>query len=236
MRPLAPSADMVIELVRMQTAQQYPMLMPTLSPGELATKERPYCTLASMWTVFANLKHNTTLAINGDKLTSASQASSSQAPVHRTSSGPTGPRIRRPGRPSAHGVASVSPIHSRRDLFSVDYDLWPFDDKDNNTVFIVTNLVVNTDLSLWTQLLTEEARRQACIQYRGRCCNCGSTDHSLRWCPAPFKNVFSILNQEFATHDPDGSTSETWKRRMRNWLRKGSQRRYQGFLRRFFRA
>lgn len=36
--PLAPSA---IELVRNRTAQQYPKLIPTLFPGELATRERP---------------------------------------------------------------------------------------------------------------------------------------------------------------------------------------------------
>ena len=37
--PLAPSAAMAIELVRIRTAQQYPMLMPTLFPGDLATRE-----------------------------------------------------------------------------------------------------------------------------------------------------------------------------------------------------
>ena len=82
------------------------MLMPTLFTGELATKECPYCTLASMWTAFANLKHNTTPAIDDDDFTSASQASSSQAPAHKTPSGPSGPPIRRPGCPSAQGVAS----------------------------------------------------------------------------------------------------------------------------------
>ena len=33
--PLAPSAEMAIELVRIRTAQQYPTLMPTLFPGDL---------------------------------------------------------------------------------------------------------------------------------------------------------------------------------------------------------
>ena len=32
--PLAPSTDMAIELVTIRTAQQYPMLMPTLFPGD----------------------------------------------------------------------------------------------------------------------------------------------------------------------------------------------------------
>ena len=88
--------------------------------------------------------------------------------------------------------------------------------------------MVSTYLSLWTPLLTEDARRQACIQYSGRCCKCGSTDHSLRWCPATFTNVFSLLNPEFATHGTDGSMDKTWKEKMRRWRRRGSNRRHQG--------
>ena len=44
--PLAPSTEMAIELVRIRTAQQFPSLMPTLFPGDLATKEKPYSTPA----------------------------------------------------------------------------------------------------------------------------------------------------------------------------------------------
>ena len=40
-RPLAPSPEMAMELIRIRTAQQYPMLMPTLFPDNLATRERP---------------------------------------------------------------------------------------------------------------------------------------------------------------------------------------------------
>ena len=40
--PLAPSPEMAMELIRIRTAQQYPMVMPTLFPGVLATRERPY--------------------------------------------------------------------------------------------------------------------------------------------------------------------------------------------------
>ena len=46
--PLAPSAEMAIELIRIRTAQQYPMLMATLFPGDLATREKPYDSLALM--------------------------------------------------------------------------------------------------------------------------------------------------------------------------------------------
>ena len=54
--PLAPSATMPIELVRIRTAQQYPTLMPTLFPGDRDTREKPYASLALMWTAFADLK------------------------------------------------------------------------------------------------------------------------------------------------------------------------------------
>ena len=57
--PLAPSPDMAMELTRIRTAQQHPTLMPTLFPWKLATQEKPYDLLASLWVAFAHLKHNT---------------------------------------------------------------------------------------------------------------------------------------------------------------------------------
>ena len=229
--PLASSAAMAIELVRIRTAQQYPMLMPTLFPGDLATREKPYVTLASMWAAFGDLKHNMSPAIDGDAFASAPQVSSLHAPptlaVSTTSAAVSQRHTSGPTRPS-HTVSNVSHAHSRRDSFSVDFGLWPSDDKDYAIVCTVTNHMVNTKLSLWTPLLTEDARRQACIQYSGRCCICSSTEHSLRWCPATFTNVFFLLNPEFATHDADGSMFETWKERMRRWRRRGPNRRHQG--------
>ena len=139
---------------------------------------------------------------------------------------------RRTGRQdAARGVLNVSQTHFRRDPFSVEYGLWPFDDRDYDIICTMTDNIVNTDLFLWT-LLSEDARRQACVQYRGRCCNCGSTERSLRWCLAPFKNTFSLLNLEFGTHDPDGSVFETWKLRMRRWRQSGPSRGHQGNNRR----
>ena len=187
--PLAPSAEMAIELVRIRTTQHYPMFMPTLFPGYLATREKPYDSLASMWTAFASLEHNTSPAIDGGAFASAPQASSLHAPptvaTPATSVAASQRHNSRAARPP-HDVSSISHAHSRRDPFSVDYGLWPFDDRDYAIVCTVTNNMVNTNLSLWTPLLTEDARRQTCIQYSGRCCNCGLTEHSLRWCPAPF--------------------------------------------------
>ena len=229
--PLAPSAEMAIELIRIRTAQQYFMLMPTLFPGDLATREKPYDSLASMWTAFADLKHNTSPAIDGGDFASAPQASSLHAPptvaTPATSVAASQSHNSRAARPP-HDVSHISHAHSRRDPFSVDYGLWPFDDRDYANVCSVTNNMVNTNFSLWTLFLPDDARRQACIQYSGRCCSCGSTEHSLRRCPAPFMNVFALLNPEFATHDADGSIFETWKEKMRRWCRRGSNRRHQG--------
>ena len=153
---------MAIELVRIRTAQQYPMLMPTLFPGDLATKEKSYVTLASMWAAFGNLKHNMSPAIDGDALASASRTSSSHAPptvaVLAASAAVLQRHYSRPTRPS-HTVSNVSHAHSRRDPFRVDYGLWLFDDKDYDIVCTVTNHMLNTNMSLWTYLLTEDARR-----------------------------------------------------------------------------
>ena len=229
--PLAPSATMAIELVRIRTAQQYPTLMPTLFPGDRATREKPYASLALMWTAFADLKHNTSPAINGDAFASASQVPSCHAPPPintPTASVAASQRYNsRQSRPS-HSISNVSPVHSRRDPFRIDYGIWPFEDQDYAIVCTVTNHALHTKLSLWTPLLTEGARRQACIQYSGRCCNCGSSDHSLRWCPSAFANVFSLLNPEFVTHDTDGSIFEMWGKKMRHWHSRGSNRRSQG--------
>ena len=233
--PLAPSAEMAIELVRIRKAQQCPMLMPTLFPGDLATREKLYDSLASMWTAFVDLKHNTSSTIDGGAFPSAPQASSLHAPptvaTPAASVAASQRHNSRASRPS-HDVWNISRTHSRRDPFSVDYGLWPFDDRDYAIVCTVTNNMVNTNLSLCRPLFTEDARRQASIQYSGRCCICESTENSLRWCPAPFMNVISLLNPEFITHDANGSIFETWKEKMRRWRRRGSNRRHQGNCRR----
>ena len=145
--PLASSAEM---------AQQYPILMPTLFRGDLATREKPCDSLASMWTAFADLKHNTSPAIDGGAFASAPQASSLHAPpTVATPAASVGASQRHSSRPArtSHDVSNISHAHSRRDPFSVDYGLWPFDDRDYAIVCTVTNNMVNTNLSLWTPLL-----------------------------------------------------------------------------------
>ena len=163
--PLAPSATMAIELVRIRTAQQYPTLMPTLFPGDRATREKPYASLALMWTAFADLKHNTSPAINGDAFASAPQVPSSYAPppINAPTASVTASQRHssRPSRPS-HTVSNVSPVHSRRNPFRIDYAIWPFDDQDYAIVCTVTNHALHTKLSLWTPLsLRSPAARHA---------------------------------------------------------------------------
>ena len=159
--PLAPSPDMAMELIRIHTAQQYPTLMPTLFPGTLATQEKPYDSLAALWIAFAHVEHNTSPTIDGDAILPANQALSSL--THHAAASSISPvtsphrNMRRFGRQdTAEGDLNVSPTHSRRDPFAADYGFWPFDDR-GDIVCTVTNNILNTDLSLWTPLLSENA-------------------------------------------------------------------------------
>ena len=112
------------------------MLMSTLFPCNLATRERLYDSLTKMWTTFASLKYNTSPAIDGGAFASVFQGPSSYVPPMVTTpvslTALLQRNIRRPGRPNvSHGVLYVFfPTHSRRDPLSVDYERWPFDDHD----------------------------------------------------------------------------------------------------------
>ena len=111
--PLAHSPEMAIESIRIRTSQQFLMLMPILFPVDLVATERPYNSLATIWTAFANSKHNISLTIDGGAFTPMPQAPSSHAlwtvttPV--TSIALIQLNNRRPGRPN------ISPAHSHRD-------------------------------------------------------------------------------------------------------------------------
>ena len=116
------------------------MLMPTLFQGNLATQERRYDSFATLWTVFAHLKPNTSPVIDGDAFAPALQGLSSPTHPMTTSSGSpiTSPNRnkRRAGQQDvAHGVLNVSQTHSRRDPFPVDYEIWPFDNRDYDIMY-----------------------------------------------------------------------------------------------------
>ena len=109
-------------------AQQYLTSMPTLFPGKLATQETPYDSHAALSVAFVHLKHNTSLAIDGDAFSPASQGLSSL--THHVAASSVSPvtspycNTRRFGcQDSTHGVPNVSLTHSRRDPFAVDYGL-----------------------------------------------------------------------------------------------------------------
>ena len=180
------------------------MLMPTLFPGDLATREKPYDSLASMWTAFADLKHNTSPAIDGGAFASAPQASSLHAP----------PTVATPVTSVAASQRHNSP-RGLRMMHHISHMHIPAGTPSRSitasgpSMTATTLLCVPLPITWSTPLLTENARRQACLQYSGRCRNCGSTEHSLRWCNAPFMNVFALINPEFTIHDADGSIFET---------------------------
>ena len=159
--PLPPSPDMAMELIRIRTAQQFSTLMPTLFPGKLATQEKPYDSLAALWVAYAHLKHNTSPTIDGDAFSPAHKGLSSHthhvaAPSISSATSPNRSMCRFGRQDAASGVLNVLPTHSRRDPFAADYGLWPFDDRDHDIVCTVTNNILNTDLSLWTPLLSED--------------------------------------------------------------------------------
>ena len=114
-----------------------------------------------MWTAFSGLKHNTSPVIDGDAYSSRPQASGPIATPTVTvpaASAAGSQRYARLARPS-HTISNVDHVHSRGDPFRIDYGLWPFDDRNYAIACTVTNQMVNTNLSLWTPLLTDSARR-----------------------------------------------------------------------------
>ena len=97
--------------------------------------------------------------------------------------------------------------------------------------------MVHADLSLWTPLLTEEARRQAWVRKPAVKLGCNEaaaavtavqTITTFVGALTPFR-MPSLLNPNFITHDPDGTMFEArGGGEMRYWRRRGPQRRHQG--------
>jgi len=128
--------------------------MLTLFPGDLATKEKPYGTLAAMWAAFSSLKHNTSPAINGRDFRPLPRALNTRdTHIHTSTVSPvtylqtTRADPRRGNRPPK--VSTVSQSTIRHDPFSYDYGLWPFDDRDYGIVCTVTDIMNPYDISLW---------------------------------------------------------------------------------------
>ena len=62
---LVPGSDVVLEMVRMAVKEQFPTLMPTLSPGSKATNRRRYASLDAMRKAFS-MAHNKIPAVNDE--------------------------------------------------------------------------------------------------------------------------------------------------------------------------
>ena len=67
-RLLAPVAEILLEVVRMAVNEKYPSLMPTLHPGGMAAKPRPFGTLDDIWLAFQTFTNKKTPAINGKNI------------------------------------------------------------------------------------------------------------------------------------------------------------------------
>lgn len=107
------------------------------------------------------MKHSTSPAIDGGNFASIPQAPSSYAPSNfPTSVTPVAAaKRRRPGSPS-HDISNVPTILSRRDRSHIGR-LRPVAFQRRRDRMHRDELYVNTDLSLWTPVLTEDARCQA---------------------------------------------------------------------------
>lgn len=57
MHTLSPSMEVTIKVVRIRTAERYPVSIPSLVPYDLSTKETRYATLADMWAAISALDH-----------------------------------------------------------------------------------------------------------------------------------------------------------------------------------
>lgn len=115
--------------------------MSTLLPGDLATRGKPYDILASIWTAFVSIKHNTSPAIDSDAFASIPQTPSYRAPFHGVISAIAVSALQRhrPGRPASYDVSTVS--------FSADYGFWPSDDKDAQS-YALRRIILSTPTCL----------------------------------------------------------------------------------------
>ena len=65
---LVSGTDIGLEVVRMAVNEKYPSLMPTLYPGGMAAKPRPFGTLDDIWLAFQTFTNKKTPAINGKNI------------------------------------------------------------------------------------------------------------------------------------------------------------------------
>ena len=110
--------------------------------------------------------------------------------------------------------------HYDSDPFSHNYNHWPTDPSDWETVFQVSESFQNNDPSLWTPLVTPEERAQAFRDNKGRCLNCHGTNRSFKHCVNAFINVSGCLNPQLGQLGDNGDAYRRWQQRMRSHRRR----------------
>ena len=95
---MTPGLGLVMEIVRLSVNKQFPQLMPSLYPGELATRSQHFGSVDVMWLPLGTLENINTLNINGAKLFAVPAVSEGRV------SAPSGPRLppRAVGRGARH--------------------------------------------------------------------------------------------------------------------------------------
>ena len=103
-RALAPGLGLVLEIVSLSVNEQFPQLMPSLYPGELATRPQPFGSIDAMWLALGTLANDKTPAINGAKLFSLPAVSGGRV------SAPSGPPPAAPGRGQGRATSQTSTL------------------------------------------------------------------------------------------------------------------------------
>ncbi|CAN0567650.1 unnamed protein product, partial [Laminaria digitata] len=91
-------------------------------------------------------------------------------------------------------------------------------------VSAVVHTIATTDPTLFTPLLTNEARAQALRDHGGRCINCGATNHSMKTCRQAFTNTSGILNPALGMLNDNDQAFDRWQQRMRSYRRGNYER------------
>ena len=99
---LAPGLGPVLEIVRLSVSEQFLQLMPSLHPGEPATRPQPFDSIDAMWLPLGTLANNKTPAINGSKLFSLPAVSGGRV------SAPSVPPPAAPGRGQGRATSQTS--------------------------------------------------------------------------------------------------------------------------------
>ena len=89
------------------------------------------------------------------------------------------------------------------------------------------------DPTLWTSLLSPDARAQPFRNNKGRCLNCHGIDHSFRACAQHFLNRSGCLNPQLGQLGDNGDACRRWQQRMRSHRIRGNSDRRRNSSRQF---